>query len=346
MDTPPATSTIDVSHFSPEQQATLTDLLRLIPENIVRGLFSGVNPQDQIIVIESFRLHGEATAQSAVHAAAKRTQEEAALLYEADLLKATAKIAGLEESNRNLASHARRSDSPSSGIDDIFIDSRVSRDRPLKLKVSKYGGAPDEHLFRWFSEVKLALGAQLVTNETLRVAFALSNLQGRARDWAYNLHMLDDEAFPSFESLVEQLKEQYVHSNVETRFRAVQTGSYKRPSEEEPSSLLALSEVRSDLFDRIRGLYSLDPALSRTIDAITAGKSLCTKVVQIGRFTFHDDLLWYTVTPEDAPRVAVPCDPTLRAEIIREFHDTPSGGHFGRDKTYLSVARSFWWPRL
>ncbi|KAH9111200.1 hypothetical protein AeMF1_014222, partial [Aphanomyces euteiches] len=82
------------------------------------------------------------------------------------------------------------------------------------------------------------------------------------------------------------------------------------------------------------------------IDAITAGKSLSTKVVQIGRFTFHDDLLWCTVTPEDAPRVAVPCDPTLRAEIIREFHDTPSGGHFGRDKTYLSVARSFWWPRL
>ncbi|KAH9104560.1 hypothetical protein AeMF1_019386, partial [Aphanomyces euteiches] len=120
----------------------------------------------------------------------------------------------------------------------------------------------------------------------------------------------------------------------------------RRPSEEEPSSLLALSDVRSDLFDRIRGLYSLDPALSRTIDAITAGKSLSTKVVQIGRFTFHDDLLWCTVTPEDAPRVAVPCDPTLRAEIIREFHDTPSGGHFGRDKTYLSVARSFRWPRL
>ncbi|KAH9121925.1 hypothetical protein AeMF1_006565 [Aphanomyces euteiches] len=182
MDAPPATSTIDVSHFSPEQQATPTELLRLIPENIVRGLFSGVNPQDQIIVIESFRLHGEATAQSAAHAAVKRTQEEAALLYEADLLKATAKNAGLED--------------------------------------LKCGGAPDEYLFRWVSEVKLALGAQLVTNETLRVAFALSNLQGRALDWAYNLHMLDDEAFPSFESLVEQLKEQYVHSNVETRFRA------------------------------------------------------------------------------------------------------------------------------
>ncbi|KAH9101209.1 hypothetical protein LEN26_015849, partial [Aphanomyces euteiches] len=803
--------------------------------NVGHNSSCGVNPQDQIIVIESFRLHGEATAQSAAHAAAQRTQEEAALLYEADLLKATAKIAGLEESNRNLASHARRSESPSSGIDDIFIDSRVSRDRPLKLEVSKYGGAADEHLFRWVSEVKLALGAQLVTNETLRVAFALSNLQGRARDWAYNLHMLDDEAFPSFESLVEQLKEQYVHSNVETRFRAkfyqakqgkgtiqefvnelrsilgsfensyrideigrvtvfmyglnqgpardelfrlqpqgfneainialntehsrglarlsgkssdvstdmeisrmeaasgderrcfnceeesellptplarwrlpwawswlwpppgerqipvgrpaptgttlgsddersgippvrqnlasdtllCQLGQHttmlhvempvegfyqiliracdipktavstpsgmlwewlvmpqglanapatfnrmvtqklrplrdfapsyfddiyvhsradashtdvevhfghlrqvfqtlreaefrpdpakvttittwpvpatvtelrswlglatylhkfsknfadiatpltrlltkdvqwdwtqecqeafdgikasltqapilalpdfnrpfsvvcdasvraigcclmqkdnegrdrpvsyqsrqlrtaernypvhdlellamkyalvkfriyllgskpftvytdhaslrtavnsphisdrmarwlaffaeynmtveykpgrtnviadalsRRPSEEEPSSLLALSEVRSDLFDRIRGLYSLDPALSRTIDAITAGKSLSTKVVQIGRFTFHDDLLWYTVAPEDAPRVAVPCDPTLRAEIIREFHDTPSGSHFGRDKTYLAVARSFWWPRL
>ncbi|KAH9116113.1 hypothetical protein AeMF1_009918 [Aphanomyces euteiches] len=115
----------------------------------------------------------------------------------------------------------------------------------------------------------------------------------------------------------------------------------RRLSEEAPSCLSTLSEVRSDLFDRIRGSYSLDPALSRTIDAIIAGKSLSTKVVQIGRFTFHDNLLWYTVTPEDAPRVAVPCDPTLRAEIIREFHDTPSGGHFGRDKTYLSVARSF-----
>ncbi|KAG9410879.1 hypothetical protein AC1031_018903 [Aphanomyces cochlioides] len=156
MDAAPATSTIDVSHFSPEQQATLTELLRSIPENIVRGLFSGVNPQDQIMVIESYRLHGEATAQTAAHAAAQRTQEEAAFLYEADLLKAMTRIAGLEESNRNLASQARRPEPPSSGIDDIFIDSSASRDRPLKLEVSKYGGAADEHLFRWVSEVKLA----------------------------------------------------------------------------------------------------------------------------------------------------------------------------------------------
>ena len=139
-----AATPIDVLHFSPEQQATLTELLGLIPDHIVRGLFSGVNPQDQIIVIESVRLHGEATAHAAAKAAAllaaQRTQEEAALLYEADLLKATAKIASLEESNRNLAElayQARHKEDPLPGIDTIFAEPRASRDRPLKLEVSK-----------------------------------------------------------------------------------------------------------------------------------------------------------------------------------------------------------------
>ena len=77
MESSAASSTIDVSHFSSEQQATLTQLLERIPEAVVRGLFSGVNPQDQIVVIESFRLHGEATAQAAALAATQRTQEEA-----------------------------------------------------------------------------------------------------------------------------------------------------------------------------------------------------------------------------------------------------------------------------
>ena len=28
-----------------------------------------------------------------------------------------------------------------------------------------------------------------------------------------------------------------------------------------------------------------------------------------------------------------------------EYHDAPTGGHRGREKSYLTVSRDFYWPR-
>jgi hypothetical protein len=42
----------------------------------------------------------------------------------------------------------------------------------------------------------------------------------------------------------------------------------------------------------------------------------------------------------------VPCDTSLLSTLLAEHHDTSLAGHFGRDKTYLSLSRIFYWPRM
>ena len=45
-------------------------------------------------------------------------------------------------------------------------------------------------------------------------------------------------------------------------------------------------------------------------------------------------------------RVIVPEQTTLRAELLRLFHDCPSAGHWGEARTKELLQRSFWWPEL
>ena len=57
------------------------------------------------------------------------------------------------------------------------------------------------------------------------------------------------------------------------------------------------------------------------------------------RYTVHNGLLKYSAVAGDTPRVVVPDHGDLRLRIIYEYHDAPTGGHSGREKTYLTVGR-------
>ena len=54
----------------------------------------------------------------------------------------------------------------------------------------------------------------------------------------------------------------------------------------------------------------------------------------------RDGLLWLD------ERVVVPADDELRTRLLAEMHDTPTGGHFGRDKTQAALRRRFYWPKM
>jgi hypothetical protein len=62
------------------------------------------------------------------------------------------------------------------------------------------------------------------------------------------------------------------------------------------------------------------------------------------RFVYRDGLLYRRSTRGD--RLCVPAAGALRAQVLRELHATPLGGHFGRDKTLALARRSVWWPGL
>uniref|UniRef100_A0AAV1UYY0 Integrase zinc-binding domain-containing protein n=1 Tax=Peronospora matthiolae TaxID=2874970 RepID=A0AAV1UYY0_9STRA len=66
---------------------------------------------------------------------------------------------------------------------------------------------------------------------------------------------------------------------------------------------------------------------------------------QDDRYTTRNGLLYYTAVSGDTPRVVIPDDTDLRLRIMIEYHDAPIGGHRGREKTYLTVSRDFYWPR-
>ena len=45
-------------------------------------------------------------------------------------------------------------------------------------------------------------------------------------------------------------------------------------------------------------------------------------------------------------KIVVPNHLRLRTWILQEFHDSPTAGHMGFAKTYQSIKRLYWWPRM
>ncbi|CAI5703145.1 unnamed protein product [Peronospora effusa] len=65
----------------------------------------------------------------------------------------------------------------------------------------------------------------------------------------------------------------------------------------------------------------------------------------LDRYTQRNGLLYYPAVNNDTPRVVVPPQHDRRLSIMFECHDAPISGHRGREKTYLTVSRDFYWPR-
>ena len=74
---------------------------------------------------------------------------------------------------------------------------RERRRETLKLEVSKYRGVEEDSLMRWFLEVDDAIKARHIEDEQMQVAFAKSNLTGRAKTWALNQQLQDPNVFGS-----------------------------------------------------------------------------------------------------------------------------------------------------
>ena len=80
----------------------------------------------------------------------------------------------------------------------VAASTRERRRETLKLEVSKYRGIQEDSLLRWFLEVDDAIKARHIEDEQMQIAFAKSNLSGRARTWALNLQLKDPNVFGSF----------------------------------------------------------------------------------------------------------------------------------------------------
>ncbi|GMG17786.1 unnamed protein product [Phytophthora fragariaefolia] len=114
--------------------------------------------------------------------------------------------------------------------------------------------------------------------------------------------------------------------------------------------LAHLAYLESPLYELIRKAYADDDDLAGLVESV----GVPTKPVELTarqrsrlhRYSVGEGLLYYQVDGGDEPWIVVPNDEDLRHRVLYEAHDTSLSGHLGREKTYTSVARKFWWPHM
>lgn len=89
----------------------------------------------------------------------------------------------------------------------------------------------------------------------------------------------------------------------------------------------------------LRSIGAKDDLMMDAVAAIQNGK-IPPLQSTLSDWHLHNGILWYK------GRVYIPNDLDLRRDIVRCHHDLESAGHPGQYGTYLSVFRTYWWPRI
>ena len=98
--------------------------------------------------------------------------------------------------------------------------SRPQQPKPLKLYVPLFKGGDSQNLPRWFVSVERAITAQQIKDESLKISFVISKLDGPARNWAEGCQLADPNAFLTYQGLKESLMETFQPPKSEFRARA------------------------------------------------------------------------------------------------------------------------------
>ncbi|KAF1335924.1 reverse transcriptase, partial [Globisporangium splendens] len=133
---------------------------------------------------------------------------------------------------------------------------------PLKLDVSPYRGGENEPLSRWFVELDAAIAARQLRDLSQQVLFAMSNLAGRAKSWAYGKRLADLNCFPSYDHFKTELKKAFEPPQSEFRAR---------------TEFLKLCQGRFDLHSYAqRARYLVSSIVDEPIDVPTQVVTLMT----------------------------------------------------------------------
>ncbi|POM67015.1 Gag protein [Phytophthora palmivora] len=150
------------------------------------------------------------------------------------------RIEAFDTYERGLIAHVQ-------GLQTPAAEMKIAQPKPLKLKVNPYEGKEGENLHFWVREVELAMDAALISAERLRVAFALSNLGGRAKTWAYTREATMPGCFTTWVQLCQPLRFAFLPAIYEyrqsSRFLAYKQGKRELQEYIQEMRVLAASLV-------------------------------------------------------------------------------------------------------
>lgn len=183
-----------------------------------------------------------------------------------------------------------------------------TRTPSLKIEVSKYKGGENEPLLRWFVELDAAVEARQLKEESQRVVFAMSNLAGRAKSWAYGRRLSDPNCFPSYDVFKRELRQAFEPPKCEFRARA---------------EFLELRQGNLDIHDYSqRARYLVSSIVSDPVDmatqVVTYMKGLHSGPVRTHLFRV------YPKTLDEAVSIATQEEFSLKQARIQGFADLPN----------------------
>ncbi|GMF62133.1 unnamed protein product [Phytophthora fragariaefolia] len=109
------------------------------------------------------------------------------------------------------------------------------------------------------------------------------------------------------------------------------------------------STPSSSLLDDVRSAYANDADTKQLLNYFAAPSDKSRQKLakhlraRVHRYRVHNGILLYSAVDDNADRVVVPDDPELKLRITYEYHDAPTSGHPGREKTYLLLTRDCYW---
>ncbi|KAG2969822.1 hypothetical protein PC121_g23975 [Phytophthora cactorum] len=111
----------------------------------------------------------------------------------------------------------------------------------------------------------------------------------------------------------------------------------------------SVSTPSSSLIDDVKAAYGSHADAKQLLSYASApSDEACRKLAlhlraRAHRYRVHEGLLLYSAVDDDVIRIVVPNDYDLRMRIMYEYHDAPTAGHPGREKTYVLLTRDFYW---
>lgn len=197
-------------HLSAEHRSVLQKYAEALGEQAAIDLLAA-SPEQQLGRLELFsnfatdqRRHGEQAAQAQMEAAASLTSEM--LRSATESRDALERVVGVVANAATSLSSATRASTPSS---------LAARPRAVKIDAPKFDGSDGDKLIHWLLAVERCAKAQLIDNNEQMVSFAISNLRGRASEWAYSALLGDADAFETWDIFRTKMMAMYQPPNNE-----------------------------------------------------------------------------------------------------------------------------------
>ncbi|GMF20308.1 unnamed protein product [Phytophthora fragariaefolia] len=108
------------------------------------------------------------------------------------------------------------------------------------------------------------------------------------------------------------------------------------------------STPSSSLLDDVKSAYANDADAKQLLNYFAEPSDKSRQKLakhhraRVHRYRVHNGLLLYSAVDDNADRVVVPDGHELKLRIAYEYHDAPTSGHPGREKTYLLLTRDFY----